>query len=80
MIQKIINVLALSSFVVSGAVVGGAGYVYLNKDAILDGVKGKITDAVMGAVGGALPGAVDGAMPDLPDATGPAVPMPPVKL
>lgn len=78
--QKIINVFAIASFVVSGAVVGGAGYVYLNKDAILDGVKGKITDAVMGAVGGALPGAVDGAMPDLPDATGPAVPMPPVKL
>ena len=78
--QKIINVFAIASFVVSGAVVGGAGYVYLNKDAILDGVKGKITDAVMGAVGGALPGAVEGAMPDLPDATGPAVPMPPVKL
>ena len=78
--QKIINVFAITSFVVSGAVVGGAGYVYLNKDAILDGVKGKITDAVMGAVGGALPGAVDSAMPDLPDATGPAVPMPPVKL
>tara|TARA_B100000029_G_scaffold447293_1_gene468958 strand:+ start:192 stop:431 length:240 start_codon:yes stop_codon:yes gene_type:complete len=78
--QKIINVFAIASFVVSGAVVGGAGYVYLNKDAILDGVKGKITDAVMGAVGGALPGAVDSAMPDLPDATGPAVPMPPVKL
>ena len=78
--QKIINVFAIASFVVSGAVVGGAGYVYLNKDAILDGVKGKITDAVMGAVGGALPGAVDGAMPDLPDTTGPAVPMPPVQL
>ena len=78
--QKIINVFAIASFVVSGAVVGGAGYVYLNKDAILDGVKGKITDAVMGAVGGALPGAVDGAMPDLPDTTGPALPMPPVQL
>ena len=36
--QKIINVFAIASFVVSGAVVGGAGYVYLNKDAILDGV------------------------------------------
>ena len=78
--QKIINVFAIASFVVSGAVVGGAGYVYLNKDAILDGVKGKITDAVMGAVGGALPGAVDGAMPDLPDQTGPALPTPPVKF
>ena len=72
--QKIINVLAVTSFVVSGAAVGGAGYVYLNKDALLDGVKGKITEAVMGSVGGALPGAVNGAMPDLPGSTGPALP------
>ena len=72
--QKIINVLAVTSFVVSGAVVGGAGYVYLNKDALLDGVKGKITEAVMGSVGGALPDAIGGAMPELPGATGPALP------
>ena len=72
--QKIINVLAVTSFVVSGAAVGGAGYVYLNKDSILDGVKGKITEAVMGSVGGALPDAIGGAMPELPGATGPALP------
>ena len=78
--QKIINVFAIASFGVSGAVVGGAGYVYLNKDAILDGVKGKITAAVMGSVGGALPGAIGDAMPDLPDSTGPALPTPPVKF
>ena len=72
--QKIINVFAITSFVVSGAVVGGAGYVYLNKDALLDGVKGKITEAVMGSVGGALPDAIGGAMPELPGATGPALP------
>ena len=72
--QKIINVLAIASTVVSGAAVGGAGYVYLNKDALLDGVKGKITEAVMGSVGGALPDAIGGAMPELPGATGPALP------
>ena len=76
--QKIINVLAVTSFVVSGAVVGGAGYVYLNKDALLDGVKGKITEAVMGSVGGALPGAIDGAMPELPTSTGLPVPNSPL--
>ena len=32
--QKLINVLALASFAVSAAVVGGGAYVYLNKDAI----------------------------------------------
>ena len=78
--QKIINVFAIASFVVSSAVVGGAGYVYLNKDAILDGVKGKITDAVMGSVGGALPGAIGDSMPDIPGSTGPALPTPPVKF
>ena len=53
--QKIINVLALGSFAVSAAVVGAAGYVYLNQDAIVDSIKeqatGMITDAVGGAVG-----------------------------
>jgi|TARA_B100000965_G_scaffold60516_1_gene46434 hypothetical protein len=76
--QKIINVFAITSFVVSGAVVGGAGYVYLNKDALLDGVKGKITEAVMGSVGGALPDAIDGAMPNLPTSTGLPVPNSPL--
>ena len=76
--QKIINVFAIASFVVSGAVVGGAGYVYLNKDAILDVVKGKITEAVMGSVSGALPDAIDGAMPNLPTSTGLPVPNSPL--
>ena len=33
--QSLINVLALASFVVSGAVVGAGAYVYANKDALL---------------------------------------------
>jgi hypothetical protein len=72
--QKIINVLAIASTVVSAAVIGSGAYVYVNKDAIVDGVKEKITESVMGSVGGALPGAVDGAMPELPGVTGPALP------
>tara|TARA_B100000902_G_scaffold89844_1_gene93593 strand:- start:431 stop:670 length:240 start_codon:yes stop_codon:yes gene_type:complete len=74
--QKIINVFAITSFVVSGAVVGSGAYIYFNKDAILDGVKGKITEAVMGSVGGALPGAIGDAMPSLPPTTGNALPVP----
>ena len=74
--QKIINVFAIASFVVSGAVVGAGAYVYFNKDAIVDGVKDKITESVMGSVGGALPGAIGGAMPELPGSTGPALPLP----
>ena len=54
--QKIINVLALSSFVVSAAVVGGGAYVYLNKDAMIENAKEKITSAATEAIAGALPG------------------------
>ena len=74
--QKIINVFAITSFVVSGAVVGTGAYVYFNKDAILDGVKGKIAESVMGSVGGALPGAIGDAMPTLPGSTGGPLPVP----
>ena len=73
--QKLINVLALSSFVVSAAVVGGGAYVYLNKDAIIENAKEKITNAATEAIAGALPGMLDAAMPELPGATGGAIPM-----
>ena len=33
--QKVINVLAIASFAVSGAIVAGGAYVYLNKDCLL---------------------------------------------
>ena len=39
--QKIINVLALASSVVSLAVVGTAGYVYVQRDAIIEDIKEK---------------------------------------
>ena len=72
--QKIINVLALSSFVVSAAVVGGGIYVYLNKDAMVESVKEKIAKAATEAIAGALPGMLDAAMPELPEVTGGAMP------
>ena len=72
--QKLINVLALSSFVVSAAVVGGGTYVYLNKDAMVESAKEKITKAATEAIAGALPGMLDAAMPELPEVTGGAIP------
>ena len=50
--QKIVNVLALASFAVSGAVVGSGVYVYLNRASIIDGVKSQIMESVMGSMGG----------------------------
>ena len=73
--QKVINVLALSSFVVSAAVVGGGAYVYLNKDAMIESAKGRIAAAATEAIAGVLPGMLDAAMPELPGATGGAIPM-----
>ena len=72
--QKIVNVLALSSFAVSAAVVSGGLYVYLNKDTMVENAKEKITKAATEAIAGALPGMLDAAMPELPEVTGGAMP------
>ena len=50
--QKIVNVLALASFAVSGAVVGSGIYVYLNRASLIDGVKSQVMEAVTGSLGG----------------------------
>ena len=48
--QKIINVLAIASSVVSLTVVGGGIYLYTQKDAIVDSVKEKVMSAVSDAI------------------------------
>ena len=73
--QKLINVLALASFAVSAAVVGGGTWLYLNKDAMIENARGKIAAAATEAISGALPGMLDAAMPAFPGATGGAIPM-----
>ena len=65
--QKIINGIALLSGVVSIAVVGSGGYLYLNKDAIIEDIKGKVMESVMPDLGGSL-GSI------IPDFTGDAAP------
>ena len=44
--QKVINVLAVVSFAVSGAVVASGVYVYVNKDTIIDKVKAEALSSV----------------------------------
>ena len=72
--QKVINGLAIASFAVSAAVVGGGVYVYLNKDAMIESAKQGVVKAATEAVSGALPGLIDSAMPKLPDATSGVIP------
>ena len=50
--QKVVNVLAVASSVVSLAVVGVGGYVFVNKDAIIQGV----VDNALGDLGGLVGG------------------------
>lgn len=72
--QKVINVLAVLSFVGVAGIIGGGTYVYLQKDSILASVKEKVATAATEAIAGALPGMIDSAMPELPGATGGAIP------
>ena len=68
MFQKIVNGIAIASGVVSLAVVGTVGYVYVRKDAIIENVKGKVMEAVLPSIGGGITDAI-------PDFTGPAAPL-----
>ena len=74
--QKIINVLSILSFVGVSGIIGGGTYAYLQKDALIEGIKQQVTKAAIDGVTGALPGMMDSAMPELPDATGGALPLP----
>ena len=74
--QKVINVLAVLSFVGTAGIVGGGTALYLNKDSIIENAKNQIAAAAAEAISGALPGMMDSAMPELPDATGGALPLP----
>ena len=63
--QKIVNVLAVASSVVSLAVVGSGLYVYVNRASIIDGIKSQAVEAALGSLGGlgGLCGAAGGALP-----------------
>ena len=67
--QKIINIVALASGVVSIAVVGSGLFIYLQRDKLVDNVKSQVLKSVTGS----LPGLVDTKMPSLPSATGPVM-------
>ena len=50
--QKIVNVVALTSGVVSLAVVGSGLFVFVNRDSIIDNVKQQAIEADLGSLGG----------------------------
>lgn len=60
--QKLINVLAVTSFVISSAVVASGIYIFVNKDTLLEQIK----DAAIEEVSGMLPSLLP--VPSLPNA------------
>ena len=65
--QKIVNVLAIASGVVSAAVVASAVFVYVNRDSIVDSIKSQAIEAIggyLGGLGGGALGAPDLATPN----------------
>ena len=68
--QKVVNIIAISSGVVSLAVVGSGLFIYLQRDKLIDNVKSQVLKSVTGS----LPSLVD---TKLPGTTGPAL-APPV--
>ena len=63
--QKVINVIAVASAVVSAAVVGSGIFVFVNRDSIIDSVKQQALEAVTGGLGG-LSGGLPTGSNDLP--------------
>ena len=72
--QKLVNVVALLSGLVSLGVVAGGAYLYLNKDTMIETARQKAIEEVTKTVTEALPGMISGAMPELPGATGGVIP------
>ena len=64
--QKLINVMAVTSFAVSAGIVAGGSYVYLNREAIIDNVRDRVAEEI----GEAIPGIVKGLMPKVPSVPG----------
>ena len=77
MCQKIINVLAVASFALSGAIAASGVYVYVNRDSIIDGIKSQVMGGIGGAAlggslgGGALTGDVGLPIDTQPQASAP---------
>jgi len=77
--QKIVNVLAVASSVVSLAVVGSGLYVYVQRDQLIDSVKSQVMETIVDSLGGLggglapsveLPEGANDLSPTAPQSTG----------
>ena len=73
--QKLINVIALLSGLVSLSVLGGGLYLYKNADVLIEDARKKVSSAAVEAIRSTLPEIIDESTPKLPETTGPNVPL-----
>ena len=71
--QKVINILAVLSFVGTASIVGGGFYLYSQKDALIEEAKKRATEEVMKVVPDMI-GNLMPEIPEIPSATGGAIP------
>ena len=73
--QKVINLLAVISFVGVAGIYAGGTTLLLNKDTYIENAKARLTEAVGEAIVDILPTAFDSELPDaLPQTTGGVIP------
>ena len=75
--QKVINVLAVLSFLGTASIFGTVAAVYMNREALAEMSRERIAKAATDAIAGALPGMLDAAMPAMPEVTGGVIPAAP---
>ena len=63
--QKIVNLIAITSGAISVALVASGLYVYVNRDSIVDSIKSQAIEAVTGSLGAGLGGSLPIGSPDL---------------
>jgi hypothetical protein len=74
MVKHIFNILAGSSFALSGGIIASGVYVYANREAIIDEVKAQVTEYATAAITEQLPELLDGALPGLEEGVPAEVP------
>ena len=74
--QKIVNLIAITSGAISVALVASGLYVYVNRDSIVDSIKSQAIEAVTGSLGGGLGGDLPIGTPDLAPAAPDAAAVP----
>ena len=73
--QKIVNVLAIASSVVSLTVVGGGVYLYIQKDAIIEDIKEKALGSIGSGLGSSVLKGAPGMDMPTPELSTPTVPI-----